>query len=397
MNVANIASSNQLVCLDVGITYYLEFQTSIAGIHSFSLSPELLGDSLTDREQYVVHLQDASGSAFGSTISVEKYDLSLTSSTETPSQIYTSGMLTCSDELSSTLHFNYDINVDTRQVITNTAFNYISSMALSENEKLYQDKFGLDFGSNYGGAASSASFVSEDIVVTCAHTFLGHTEYDSDNDGDKDFHISTLSMKNHLFYPGASNYGQTNSSNYHSQFGTYRASHTYLPLSYILAHSAGTSLSTTGNDWAICLTEQTEVGSLPHSYFGLYTPSQSSYSNAQEMGYPGLQAVPDSYRRRWMWSTVPFANTISTHAIETDVFESTTLFTNPGSSGSPVFIYNAYIQNGQLIQKARQIGVHSAGSSSGKVYPIEFLGSFKAKVNHFMVNLLWEIGGFNDE
>jgi V8-like Glu-specific endopeptidase len=392
MSISSLTASNQILVLDANTTYFIALSTAMPGSHYFSITPTQLSSTTPNLSEYVVHLSSDFFNYFGSSLSVERYQLSQTSSVETECSIMNRGVYSVADELSETLNFGYDITLDNRQVVSNTGYSHYSAIASGANVPRYWN------GTNYipDGKGFSGSFVSETTVLTCAHVFAEKTVKYVD---DLPFFYSTISARNASFFPGESNYNLPSGSYSTSDYGWYDVTDVYLPLSYVLSQH-GPSYSdegTAGNDWAICLTTVSEQGSYTHSSLGIKVPTFSSFNLMECAGYPGLLVTPDDEDRTWMWTTVPPRRGVETHPTYPGLFVSDDLYSNGGSSGSPLFYAYSFIENGVLKRKTYQYGVLSGSLVNYHPWPYVFGYTTFTKNTHFMLNLYHVLEGTENE
>lgn len=395
MRIPNLNSSNQILILDAGATYFLALSTSIPGSHFFSIAPERVESSMANIGEYVIHLSSEQSNFFGSSISVERFQLSQTASVGTEPSILSRGLLSKAAELSDTLNFGYDINEDKRKVVANTGYSHYSAIARAQNSWYEYD--GFNYAQN--SSSFSGSFVTEDTVFTCSHPFL--RKWDIDPDLNVKVFRSKLCVLDATFSPGASNYSLSSGQLWYSDYGQYAVRDVYIPLRRAtLLHGSGVTY-TIEDDWAICLTDNIYQGNFTHSTFGLSVPTFSSLSFAQCAGYPGLHNVPDNNPRIWMWDFSPSEQNIYSANSNSSYFQSDDMYMNGGSSGSPLFRSYSYIENGSLIRKAYQFGVEVANSKTDNDPPSEydftFDCSYFVKNTHFEMNLYHVLEGTGNE
>ena len=157
--------------------------------------------------------------------------------------------------------------------------------------------------------------------------------------------------RNVEFYPGSDTYSGNGAIDY-SNFGYYKPTKTYLPISYIIFENDNEPY-----DWAINTTVEVFEGTKTHSYMGMSNFTVSSSFLVRSAGYPGPVVKPSSLYEVLMWTSYPLENNVSVNG--------NTIYTNNititgGNSGGPLYIVTSGVENGQPYYHSSIIGISTS-------------------------------------
>ena len=248
---SQISYDQDIIYCDAFQIYVLEFESNTYNTGSFTLLPQkVTSTNLTTHEKYFMHIEYDTSSTFGYRYDVEYKNLDLNSATSTTEFINLEGGVTSYlDLITDTL--NFGLSNDSRRLVSNPSELQYSTIAYANASCKYVDSSNSVIHSYRG----TGTFVDETTVLSCAHLF-----YNKINNPADDYNGYTAIPHNADFYPGANSY--YNSSNWHQNFGIYKGTDTYLPVSYILFDDS--KMLQFGFDWSITLTNNDIDGIYDH-------------------------------------------------------------------------------------------------------------------------------------
>lgn len=366
---SNISNDIEIIYIGLNQEYIFEFTNLESGLSSMTITPQVVSTTLSEHEKYLLHIEYDANSSLGFHYDVEYFNIDLDDCEETTEYINSSnGTTNYLDLISDNLNFN--VSNDNRRLVSNPGECQYSAIAYASTEANYI--IGNTMIRN--GYRGSGTFVDETTVVSCAHLLYNDYEDTAGN-----IIASTLS-RNLKFYPGANSY--YDSTNFNKTFGTYEATDSYVPISYILFHSDRKDRS---YDWSISLTQNTVIGTSTHSYMRLFPFDSSTSNQIQSAGYPALKTYPNYNKYQYtMWASYPLYNEITKSG---NTLISTEIVSTGGNSGGPLFVYNTGIQNGQVFRYSYQIGILTASSHKDGA----FIKSYSCKIRPVIINTYYAI------
>ena len=381
---SNINNDIDIMFCEYKQDYILEFQSITPGLWTMLLTLEIVSTSnLSNYDKYIMHLDYNSNSFFGFTYDIEYYDLSTTSATNTSSYCNYIGYGSTYLDLIGNNIASFGISNDNRRMATDSRKADYSAIAYEVNEFQCDNTNNLNYYSSSGNG--SASFVDSSTVVGCAHGFCYYDShiYNEDEINEDPYQGLYGMASSASFYPGANSYQNSNLSEY---FGEYKATHTFLPVAYILfMYYPFTSMM---YDWSISLTTNTEQGLYTHSYMGLCSTYFNGVSYIHSAGYPTPTSINsgNSTYAKGLWVTYPLENEIILD--NSYFFESDTIVVSKGNSGGPLYRYIESWYNGNYSYGSAMI---VAICSSYYIPNGVFEYSYFSKITPFLINLYREV------
>ena len=428
----NLLTSGNYFYVNPEIEYRLYFESLASSPVPFAFTiVECYVDDLDDFSDYLMRIEHLTSAPYYRYY-IEAHNLSHVASTST-SGFYTSASSSCSyDSVSNPFGITSGEN---RKAISDTTFGWFSAVA--REETIYYSQF-HPYAPNEVLGRGSATFVGDDIVLTCSHNIIPAV-------GQDVCHYAIA--RSVRFLPG-----HDNTASVINPYGVYRATESYLPLGRLLLRfpidQIGDSASTKaakesqrsqslifsfGYDWAICKTTKTISGIYgTHSYMGLGNFGNLTSSSVSVTGYPVRSDNNASEERMWTYENHGESSVYRPHylingspdtSLFQDAFYGNMLITgevspyagpnNPisddeldagtpinafthtneaiitkGQSGGPAYIRTTSVVNGQIYHSAQIIGVTVGNRYTTTETSTHYYYGYVSRSNHYMVNLL---------
>ena len=367
---SQISYDTDIIYCDANQTYILVFRSNLPNTGAISITPNKISTSnLVNHEKYLLHIIYDNTTSLGYRYDVEYRNINLDTAIETVEYIDTNGgVASYLDLIDNNLNFN--LTNDDRRLVSNPGECQYSAIAQAQGLfTYYMAEDSYDYLSSYTG-----TFVDETTVLSCAHLFY---QYDG-NTQSATYGQSTLTRQIY-FYPGANSY--YNQTNWYSNYGEYKGTDTFVPISYLLVNSGKTEY-----DWSLTLTEVVTQGSYTHSYMRMYHFTSSNNYSVQSAGYPVLSNIPNGEESKYahtMWASYPLYRTITTY---NNYLSSTDIVLTGGNSGGPIYVYVTAIQNGVIIRRAGIAAIASATNPGST-----FTQSYMCRMRPVIINTYYSI------
>lgn len=367
---SQITYDTDIIYCDANQTYILAFKSNLPYLSSISITlTSVTVSNLSNHEKYLMHITYDSTSSLGYRYDVEYKNINLNTTTETIEYIDTNGGFTnYLDLLDNDL--NFGITNDDRRLVSNPGECQYSAIAQAIGNFIY---YVSDDGYSYS-SYGTGTFVDETTVLSCAHLF-----YHYNGNALSTFYGYSALTRQMYFYPGANSY--YNQTNWYSNYGKYKATDTYVPISYVLVNSGQTEY-----DWSLTLTDVVSQGSYNHSYMRMYHFTASINYSVQSAGYPVLQNVPNGEGAKYahtMWASYPLYRTIMTY---NNYLSSPDIVLSGGNSGGPIYVYVTSMENGVVIRRAGIAAIASATNTGST-----FTQSYMCRMRPVIINAYYSI------
>lgn len=395
LSVQDVGNSIDCYYFEKDAEYILDFETvNVFFLMMFTIRLEVLTlSSLANHEKYLLHISYDSTSQLGYRYQTEYYNVDTTSSSSTGYYVnnYAPSGTSYLSLIDSTNYF-YDnppnTFTDNRRLVYDTGYDEFSAVAYCSDLCIFNN-----YVNSYSSMSfrASGTFISENVVMSCAH--IVHNVIDNPN------HFNPIPLpiirsglcSSLTFNPGINSY--TNEDYY----GTYKASHTYVPVSYVLKFGEYNYYlpDCAEFDWSLNLTTKIANGSRTHSYMGIgsfsYPASLDKWTHARNAGYPKLQSNPtNNYYKKAIWVSYPLENDV---VINGNIVSSKDIVVSGGNSGGPLYYRTSTIYQGQLVVTLNLIGIASGCTryKTDGTGNFNLLRSFFCRGRPVLVNLVKEI------
>ena len=330
-SVQNINNAVDCYLFDQDVEYIIELSTyNISSMTPFHFQMTTLTlSTLSNHTKYVFHQVFDFSNNVGYHYEIQYFDVSETTYTGINCELHSySSSTSYADEIDS-YHWFYDPNTysfaDNRRVVVDTGFDEYSAIAFSEGSAAY-NSYTQGYSNSY--LNFTGTFVSESLLVSCAHSIFPHL-----NNDDEEM-VCTGELRYCYFWPGINNY------TYSDYYGKYIATELYASISYVLQFYMNNeyTFDCAKYDWSIVKTLKIENGIRTHSCMGLsgfsYPTNLDCWSYARSAGYPNLKSHPNdgALYLRTLWASYPLENDV--------VIVNGKVESNSSTNGAGIYVSN---------------------------------------------------------